>query len=477
MPGEVKTSAIKKLSKKLTAITNLVIVLILLSLASQFFLMVSSYGVSINFWLSMLLVSIVIMLGLVGAKAAVETNFSLSSLNAINFLIMGILLWLVKASYSSDTLFLVGLIIIAVYVLSISFVSKYEHLKLDFLKLDKTRLEKQGLNFKRQGQILDDVKVNLIVIDVLVVAIWLASQSVNVILISNGLALLICQYLLWQLFQFSIKGINWFLSEFEVDFRVFRRCLSWSLLLVLVVTSLSLLVPIKYGGSFTKLVGQQFNGWGQDITLDKNYNLGGNVKEQVTRKRLKDRKVKQTEDIKWYWALFAIASMIAALLAIIGTLVILFFLFKGEYEQIKKIPQLIKNWLKSIVDLVVDWKELFLGQVENIKATWQQEEVSQSSQKSRGQKEISDQASKEVKNLLQELINVLENEGYQRKNYETLEEYFNSVENSLSLLKEELTWSQKVIEQGFYSQTELNPQTKEELKEVVEKVKTNFTEQ
>ena len=477
MPGEVKTTAIKKLSKKLTALTNLVIVLILLSLASQFFIMVGSYGVAINFGLNMAIVIVAILLGLVGAKAAVETNFSFSSLNAINFLLIGGLLWLVKASYSSEILFLLGLTTIVTYILAISFVGKYEQLRLDFAKLDKTRLEKQGLNFKRQGQILKDIKVNLMVIDVLVVVIWLASKSVTLSLMISGVVLLICQYLLWQLFQFSVKGINWFLSDFEVDFRVFSRSLSWSLLLILIVTSLALLAPIEYGGNFTKIIGQQFEGWGQNITLDKNYNLGGNVKEQITRKRMKNRKVKDVEDIKWYWAIFVIVSMIAALLAIIGTLVILFFIFKGETDQIKKIPQLIKHWLQSILDLFTDWKDLFLGQIEDIKANFQEEEQGSTTQKkSQIQTEMSTPASKEVKNLLQQLINILESKGYQRKNYETLEEYFSSVESSISLLKEELTWSQKVIKQGVYSQTELSYQTKEKLKQVVEKLKTNLAE-
>ena len=478
MTGEAKEKNIKQLSNKVTIVTNLIMLLLLLFLASQLFLVLDSYIAASNFWLNMLTAVVAVLLGLVGAKAAVKTKFSLLSLNVINLVGLGTLLWFIDNKQGSNLLFIIALIILIVYSLVVSFVSRYEYLKFDFLNLDKTRLEKQGLNFQRQGIILKGVKNNLIIIDFLAVISWLAAKEMSLGLIVSGIALLICQYLLWQLFQFSIKALNWFLADYKVDFKIFKRCLSWSLLLVMIITLLSLLAPVHYGNNVAELVANKLDNWEQEINLEGDYDLG-QLSNINSKKRAPQRNLKaETEDLPWYWSIPAIVSLIAVVFSILGASTILFFMFKGEVDELKKLPRLVVNWYKTLLALFSDWRDLFTNEIERIKESLQTKEKSSDLDKgSQTQSDFSNLTSAEVTNLLQQLIYLLESKGYKRKNYETLDEYFSSVANSISFLKEELAGSQKIINKIIYGHDDLSQQSRNQLKEVVEELQEEVKSQ
>ncbi|MBM7557372.1 hypothetical protein JOC47_002238 [Halanaerobacter jeridensis] len=459
------------MSKKLTVVTDLIILLLLLFLASQLFLVVDSYIAASNFWLNILTAVVAILLGLVGAKAAVKTRFSLLSLNMINLVGLGILLWLINHKPESNLLFLIALIILIIYSLAVSFVSRYEYLKFDFLNLDKTRLEKQGLNFKRQGIILKGVKNNLIMIDLLAVISWLAAKKINLVLIVSGIALLICQYLLWQFFKFSIKALNWFLADYKVDFKIFNRCFSWSVLLIIIVLVLSLLVPVQYGNNFAELIANKLDNWEEEVNLEREYDLG-QLSNIMSGKRAAQRNFNvETKDLPWYWSIPAVISLVAVVFSILGAITILFLIFKRKADEFKKLPRLVVNLYKTLFALFKNWRDLFVGEMKQIKKNFHSDEQNiEKENEFQRRKGLSSLERNKVSNLLEELIKLLESKGYKRENYETLEEFFHEIKRDFSTLEEELTWSQKIINKVSYSQVEIKEQTRDKLKKLIEEL-------
>jgi hypothetical protein len=469
MPGEAN---LKDLAKKLFSLADGLIVLILVLLASQIFLMLGSYINIVKLWLIILFIIVESTMAILSSRVIFKETISTFLSNTVNLIISAFLLWIIGVDYSPEILFIIAVVMGITYILALLLSRQVEILRADFSSLDKLKVEKQGLNLKRYDDLLKDIKIILIVIDSLVVISWLAIKQINLSLILLGVATLLAQFLFWQVIVYSIRGLNWFLADAKIDFKLFMRSISWSLIIILIISALSLLAPVGHLNNFSDMIGDRLGNWEVDIELEPNVSGVEQKQEQPKQTGIKksDANPDQEAELNVYMVLWFISLILLGLIIVIGIGLLIYYLVGKQIKEISYLPKSIASLISSLGDIVQGFFELVEGQLNQIKSTADENQESDQSQiKTEKNSAIQNRLDyhQDIIALCGELLNLLATKGIKRRKDETLREFFNNLASDFPVVEKELEQVQNIIEKSFYSQYNINYKTKERLKQLI----------
>mgnify|MGYP006292518445 CR=1 FL=1 len=287
------------------------------------------------------------------------------------------------------------------------------------------------------------------------------------------------QFLLWQIVVLIIKGLNWFLKKFKVDFNVFIRSISWSLLIIIIISCLAFVLPVQYGNHIGDLIAANLDNWYEEtstgITLDLK-----KIRQDVAEKTAPPNRVESdwNNEVNWSTILFFIAVIITGIILIVWFGLLVIFIIKGEVKKIKQLPSLIIDFIKFCAKICKGWFDLFKSGTQKIKEFVPkgkkklqelQEKATHSQPKSSNK-----YYQQEVMRLFNRLLELLEKNGLEKEKFATVDEYFDDLQFELSLSQKKLVWLKEVIDRAIYSQEQIDYQTKERLKKLIDNLEQKY---
>jgi len=371
-------------------------------------------------------------------------------------------------------------IIFVIYRLGASFSAAIEGFQFD--PATKTGI---GKNYDQNLASYDRLKRIIVRIDLLVIISWLFICQIGTGLILLGGAIFFFQFILLGVGFYLKKWIVWQLENKAVNLNLFRRMISWILIIVVVSSVAAGVLPVRFAG-FWQLVGNNINKLMENISVElpTTGELPSPSQEDGPMERTNaEGKQKSPEPslvTKIFMGLLVLGNALVIILAVIVVLRLIWEVFiREETRNIKELPQILAEIWRQILNLLKNWRELFSQGVNQIKTSWQERKDKQNKTELTEKKEAADLSSVkvdasgprlEIIRLFLQVRNYFSEAGVSCRHSETLAEYLAEAREKFAVYSQQISAIHYLIREAVYSNHQLTQGEVDKMREAVEQI-------